>query len=575
MQSKRWLFESLPSNDKISLLSKEINVSHVPATLLLQRGVSDFESAKAFFRPSLSHLHSPFLMKGMDIAINRLKSALENKEKILVYGDYDVDGVTSVAIIYGFLKKLYANNTDEKNVQFYIPNRNTEGYGITKEGLAFAKEENINLIICLDCGVKANEEIQQAKDWGIDFIVCDHHLPDDDLPVSFAMLNPKQKGCDYPFKDLSACAIGYKFLQGFCIRTGTSERNLHYYLDLVALSIAADLVPMKGENRILSYFGLEKINIDPLPGVKALLNLINGYGKKIGVREIVFSVAPRLNAAGRITDAYNSLNLLLASSESEANKLARELNQKNDLRREMEQKMMLEIDDILEKSNPERKTNVLFSKNWHKGLVGIAAAKCVEKTYRPTVILTHSESENGDLAVGSARSISDFDIYKAVESCSDLLTQFGGHKFASGMSMPIENVAQFQERFENAVTDTLEKEQLIPPVRVDMEINFSSITQKMFAVVKQMSPFGPQNMRPVFVARNVQLLSPKIIKETHLKVQVRQGTSLFSAISFGKASFFNQISAKARYDIAFLISENNFRDRSYLQLEIRDILKVE
>lgn len=575
MQTKRWLFEPLPSDEKISNLSKEVNVSSIPATLLLQRGVSDFESAKSFFRPSLSHLHSPFLMKGMDIAINRLKEAIQNQEKILVYGDYDVDGITSVAIVYGFLKKLYADVTDEKNVQFYIPNRNTEGYGITKEGLAFAKKENINLIICLDCGVKANEQIQQAKDWGIDFVVCDHHLPDEELPVSFAMLNPKQKGCNYPFKDLSACAIGYKFLQGFCIRTGTSERNLHYYLDLVALSIAADLVPMVGENRILSYFGLEKINIDPLPGVKALLNLINSYGRKIGVRDIVFSVAPRLNAAGRITDAYNSLNLLLASSDKEANELARTLNQKNDLRRDMERKMMIEIDEILKKSVPTRKTNVLFSKNWHKGLVGIAAAKCVEKTYRPTVILTHSQSEKGDLAVGSARSISDFDIYKAVESCSDLLTQFGGHKFASGMSMPIENVEKFQERFENAVTDTLEKEQLVPPVRVDMEINLSQVTQKMFAIIKQMSPFGPQNMRPVFVARGVQLFSPKIIKETHLKIQVRQGTSLFSAISFGKAHFLNQITTTSRYDIAFLISENHFRDKSYLQLEIRDILKVD
>lgn len=575
MQLKRWLFENLPSDEQISLLSKEINVSNAPATLLLQRGVSDFESAKSFFRPSLSHLHSPFLMKGMDIAIKRLQEAIQNQEKILVYGDYDVDGITSVAIIYGFLKKIYADVTNEKNVQFYIPNRNTEGYGITKEGLAFAKNEDIKLIICLDCGVKANEQIQQAKDWGIDFIICDHHLPDEELPVSFAMLNPKQKGCNYPFKDLSACAIGYKFLQGFCFRTGTSERNLHYYLDLVALSIAADLVPMVGENRILSYFGLEKINIDPLPGVKALLNLINGYGKKIGVREIVFSVAPRLNAAGRIDNAYNSLNLLLASSEQEANELARKLNVKNDERRNIEQIMMLEIDEILKHSNPKRKTNVLFSKNWHKGLVGIAAAKCVEKTYRPSVILTYSESENGDLAVGSARSISDFDIYKAVESCSDLLTQFGGHKFASGMSMPIENVAKFQERFENAVTDTLEKEQLVPPVRVDMEIDFSSINQKMFAIIKQMSPFGPQNMRPVFVARNVQLFSPQIIKDTHLKVQVRQGTSLFSAISFGKASFLNQINAKSRYDIAFLISENYFRDKSYLQLEIRDILKVD
>ena len=574
MQSKRWLFEPLPSNEQITSLSEKINVSRVPAALLLQRGVTDFESAKAFFRPSLSHLHSPFLMKGMDTAIDRLKKAIQNEEKILVYGDYDVDGITSVAIIYGFLKKIYGDQTEEKNVQCYIPNRNTEGYGITKEGLAFAKSENIGLIICLDCGVKANEQIQQAKDWGIDFIVCDHHLPDEELPASFAMLNPKQKGCNYPFKDLSACAIGYKFLQGFCFRTGTSERNLHYYLDLVALSIAADLVPMKGENRILSYFGLEKINIDPLPGVKALLNLIKGYGRTITVRDIVFSVAPRLNAAGRITDAYDSLNLLLASSEQEANKLARTLNQKNDLRRDMERKMMVEIDEILKKSVPTRKTNVLFNKNWHKGLVGIAAAKCVEKTYRPTVILTHSESENGDLAVGSARSISDFDIYKAVESCSDLLTQFGGHKFASGMSMPIENVEKFQERFEDAVTGTLEKEQLVPPVRVDMEIEFSQIHQKMFDIIKQMSPFGPQNMRPMFVAREVELFSPKIIKETHLKVQVKQGTSVFSAISFGKANFFNQVSSSARYDIAFLITENNFRNKHYLQLEIRDMIKL-
>ncbi len=581
MQPKRWLFEPLPSDEKIASLSKEINVSHVPATLLLQRGVSDFETAKAFFRPSLSYLHSPFLMKGMDVAIDRLKEAIEKQEKILVYGDYDVDGVTSVAIVYGFLKKIYIDNVnnineiDEKNLQFYIPNRNTEGYGITKEGLEFAKKEDIKLIICLDCGVKANEEIQQAKDWGIDFIVCDHHLPDEELPVSFAMLNPKQEGCKYPFKDLSACAIGYKFLQGFCEKTGVSERNLHYYLDLVALSIAADLVPMVGENRILSYFGLEKINIDPLPGIKALLNLINGYGKKIGIREIVFSIAPRLNAAGRIDSADNSLNLLLASSDKEANKLARELNKTNDERRRKEQIMMLEIDEILATSNPERSTNVLFSRNWHKGLVGIAASKCVEKTYLPTVILTNSDSENGELAVGSARSIYDFDIYKAVESCSDLLTQFGGHKFASGMSMPIQNVAHFQERFENAVKGNLQKEQLVRPVRVDMEIDFSQITPKMFAVIKQMAPFGPQNMRPVFVARNVQLFSPKIIKEIHLRVQVRQGTSLFSAISFWKANFFNQISTKNRYDIAFLISENFYRDKSYLQLEIRDILKVD
>ncbi len=575
MQPKRWLFEPLPSNEQISLLSKQINVSTIPATLLLQRGVSDFETAKDFFRPSLSHLHSPSLMKGMEKAVNRLKNAIENKEKILVYGDYDVDGVTSVALIFGFLRKIYPDTEEQKNLYYYIPNRNTEGYGITKQGLEFAKKEEVKLIICLDCGVKANEQIQQAKDWGIDFIVCDHHLPDEELPASFAMLNPKQKGCQYPFKDLSACAIGYKFLQGFCEKTENSIRDVDYYLDLVALSIAADLVPIVGENRTLSSFGLEKINNEPLLGVKALLNLINGYGKKIGVREIVFSLAPRLNAAGRIGDAYNSLELLLASSDKEANKLARELNQKNDERRDIERKMMEEIDEILKKSDPKRKTNVLFSRNWHKGLVGIAAAKCVEKTYRPTVILTNSDSDNGELAVGSARSIYDFDIYKAVESCSDLLTQFGGHKFASGMSMPIENVAQFQERFEAAVKGNLEKEQLVQPVRVDMEIDFSQITQKMFAIIKQMSPFGPQNMRPVFVARNVQLLSPKIIKETHLRVQVRQGTSLFSAISFGKANFFNQINSKSRYDIAFLISENFFRDKSYLQLEIRDILKVE
>ncbi|WP_027003315.1 single-stranded-DNA-specific exonuclease RecJ [Hugenholtzia roseola] len=561
MKLKRWLFEAAPHPSDIESLSKSLNISRLPATLLWQRGIREYETARQFFRPSLSQLHDPFLMKGMDIAIERIQKALHNQETILIYGDYDVDGTTSVALVYGFLKKIYPH------LLAYIPDRHKEGYGITYEGLNFAIEKKVGLIISLDCGVKANEQIDYAKKNGIDFIICDHHLPDGELPAALAMLNPKQIDCPYPFKELTGCGIGFKLLSAFCQRTQTPERLLHQYLDLVVLSIAADLVPLVGENRVLAFFGLEKLNIDPLAGLKALLRLTNGYGRKITIKDLVFSISPRINAAGRLADAYDSLNLLLSENDEEASRLAKLVNEKNDTRRDIEKGVIEEAFAMLDAQSESRRANVIFKKDWNKGVVGIVAARCVDKYYRPTIVLTESE----DLVVGSARSIQEFDLYQTLEHCSDLLLQFGGHKYAAGLSLRRQDLPEFQARFENLVAQRLEPNQLVPPVRIDMEIGFEEISTKMFAVVQQMSPFGPQNMRPVFLARKIKVENIKIIKNRHLKFTAKQQHLSFGAIVFNDLNFLEILEQQEWIDLVFLVVENEYAGNKVLQLEVRDL----
>jgi single-stranded-DNA-specific exonuclease len=561
MKLKRWLFEAAPPPSDIERLSKSLNISRLPATLLWQRGIREYEAAKRFFRPSLSQLHDPFLMKGMAIAIERIQKALQNQETILVYGDYDVDGITSVALIYGFLKKLYPH------VLTYIPDRHKEGYGITYEGLNFAIEKKVGLIISLDCGVKANEQIDFAQKNGIDFIICDHHLPDGELPAALAMLNPKQADCSYPFKELTGCGIGFKLLSAFCQRTQTPERLLHQYLDLVVLSIAADLVPLVGENRVLAFFGLEKLNIDPLAGLKALLRLTNGYGRKITIKDLVFSISPRINAAGRLADAYDSLNLLLSENDEEASRLAKLVDEKNDTRRDIEKGVIEEAFAMLDAQSESRRANVIFKKNWNKGVVGIVAARCVDKYYRPTIVLTESE----DLIVGSARSIQEFDLYQTLEHCADLLLQFGGHKYAAGLSLKRQNLPEFQARFENLVAQKLEVGQLVPPVRIDMEVNFEEISPKSFAVMQQMAPFGPQNMRPVFLARKVKVENIKLIKNRHLKFTAKQQQVSFGAIVFNDLNFLEILEQHEFIDLVFLVVENEYAGNKVLQLEVRDL----
>jgi single-stranded-DNA-specific exonuclease len=561
MKLKRWLFEAAPPPSDIERLSKSLNISRLPATLLWQRGIREYEAAKRFFRPSLSQLHDPFLMKGMAIAIERIQKALQNQETILVYGDYDVDGITSVALVYGFLKKLYPR------VLTYIPDRHKEGYGITYEGLNFAIEKKVGLIISLDCGVKANEQIDFAQKNGIDFIICDHHLPDGELPAALAMLNPKQADCSYPFKELTGCGIGFKLLSAFCQRTQTPERLLHQYLDLVVLSIAADLVPLVGENRVLAFFGLEKLNIDPLAGLKALLRLTNGYGRKITIKDLVFSISPRINAAGRLADAYDSLNLLLSENDEEASRLAKLVDEKNDTRRDIEKGVIEEAFAMLDAQSESRRANVIFKKNWNKGVVGIVAARCVDKYYRPTIVLTESE----DLIVGSARSIQEFDLYQTLEHCADLLLQFGGHKYAAGLSLKRQNLPEFQARFENLVAQKLEVGQLVPPVRIDMEVNFEEISPKSFAVMQQMAPFGPQNMRPVFLARKVKVENIKLIKNRHLKFTAKQQQVSFGAIVFNDLNFLEILEQHEFIDLVFLVVENEYAGNKVLQLEVRDL----
>jgi len=562
--SKRWIYKPIPDQEKIDALGKSLNINSHLTAILLQREVDTFDTAKKFFRPSLDDLHDPFLMKDMDRAVKRMKQAIDRQEKILVYGDYDVDGTTSVSLVYSYLRSFYSNCT------FYIPDRYAEGYGVSRAGVIFAEENNFTLIIALDLGIKADDMVMLANHKGIDFIICDHHLPDKKIPQAVAVLDPKQEDCNYPFTELSGCGIGFKLLQAYA-QTYRDEKEVFDYLDLVVVSIASDIVPITGENRILSHFGLKKLNENPRPGLKALKE-IAGIKNDLDISGVVFTLGPRINAAGRVAHAHGAVDLLNSKTEEEANAFAEKLNIKNDLRREFDLSIteealaMIGSDEILKNA----KSTVLFKDSWHKGVIGIVAARCIEKYYRPTVILT----ESNEKITGSARSVNGFDLYQAIEQCGDLLEKFGGHKYAAGLTMNKMNLSAFQQRFEEVVAASITTEMLTPFIEIDLPIIFDSITTKFLAVLKQIAPFGPGNQRPVFEAKNVFVLnSLATFKDKHLRFQAGQRSNefFFNAVGFDQIEHYDQLQHGDSFNMAFSIEENTFNGNTSVQLRIKDI----
>ena len=562
--SKRWIYKNIPASDDVERLSKSININYQLSTILLQRGISDFESAKKFFRPTLDQLHDPFLMKDMAQAVERVKKAIDQNEKILVYGDYDVDGTTSVSLVYSYLKSFYAN------CEFYIPDRYSEGYGVSEAGIIWAEENAFTLIIALDLGVKASDMVKLANHKGIDFIICDHHMPGDSIPNAVAVLDPKRTDCDYPFKELSGCGIGFKLLQAFA-RKYRKEEEIYEYIDLVAVSIASDIVPINGENRILAHYGLQKLNQNPLPGLKALKD-IAAIKSDLDISGVVFTLGPRINAAGRVAHAKGAVELLISKTEEEANELAEKINLKNDLRREFDVNITEEAIAMIEGDETMRnaKSTVLFKNTWHKGVIGIVAARCVEKYYRPTVILT----ESNEKITGSARSVKDFDLYEAITRCSDLLDKFGGHKYAAGLTMDPNNLVAFRQRFEEVVASTLTEEMKTPVIEIDLPISFDALTSKFNSILKQMAPFGPENHKPVFEAKDVYVLnSLTSFKDKHLRFTAAQegNDAVFNTVGFDMMESYSRMAAGERFRIAYTLEENSFNGNTSLQLRIKDI----
>lgn len=548
------------------VLQEALNTDRIITSLLLQRGISTFDEAKAFFRPDLAALHDPFLMKDMDVAIERISKAISANEKILVFGDYDVDGTTAVATVFGFLKQLTSQ------VDYYIPDRYKEGYGISFAGIDHAKENNFSLIIALDCGIKAIDKVDYANKLGVDFIICDHHLPGDSLPKAVAVLDPKRSDCPYPYKELSGCGIGYKLLQALCIKNNLPLQNAHDFLDLVVTSIAADIVPITGENRVLAYYGLEKINSSPRPGLKALLST-NNITKALTITSLVFVVGPRINAAGRLEHGSRSVELLSCENEIDALEIAKGINSTNTQRKDLDLGITSEAHAMLEQDpmTPFRKSTVLFSERWHKGVIGIVASRLIEKYYKPTIILTQSE----DKATGSARSVRDFDLYAAIEQCNDLLEQFGGHKYAAGLTLKKENVEAFKLRFEDVVSKSIRPEQLVPQVDIDVELEFHELSDKALRILKQFAPHGPENMTPQFVSRQVYDSGwAKVVGANHLKLEVFQKINpniRFAAIGYDMGDYLHFFQQKIPVDLVYKVQENEFRGVVTTQLVIEEI----
>lgn len=561
---KRWLFKDLPSQHQIDELSSLINTNPYLTTILLQRGIADFETARKFFRPSLDHLHDPFLMKDMDKAVKRLKHALDNEEKILIYGDYDVDGTTAVSLVYRYLHKFYPD------CEVYIPDRYAEGYGVSRAGVEYASTNGFSLIIALDCGIKSSDLVQLADQKGIDFIICDHHLPGDSIPDAVAVLDPKRADCQYPCGELSGCGLGFKLVQAFA-RLYRKEEEVFEYLDLVAVSIASDIVPIVDENRVLAYFGLKKLNEDPMPGLKALKESA-GIKNELDITGVVFTLGPRINAAGRVSHARAAVDLLIARTEDEAMALAEKLNLKNELRKEYDSSITEEALEMIERNDRIKplKSTVLFKNSWHKGVIGIVAARCIEKFYRPTVILTESNNK----ITGSARSVNGFDLYQAILSCSDLLEKFGGHKYAAGLTLDASNLEAFQRRFEEVVSSSITPDMMTPVVEIDCSLPLDAVNAKFVNVLKQMGPFGPENTRPVFEAGNLYVFnSLSSFKDRHIKFLVGQegGERVFQAIGFDMAGYYERISQGNPFRMAFTVEENVYNGNTSIQLRIKDI----
>ncbi|WP_143304926.1 single-stranded-DNA-specific exonuclease RecJ [Chitinophaga vietnamensis] len=562
---KRWTVKAYQPKQE-QLLQSSLRIHPLLCRLLVQRNVHTYEAARQFFRPALTDLHDPWLMKDMDKAISRIELAFFRHEKILIYGDYDVDGTTAVATVYAFLHELY------NNIEFYIPHRYREGYGISMQGITYARENDFSLIIALDCGIKSVEHITYAKEQGIDFIICDHHLPDAILPPAVAILNPKQYDCPYPYKELSGCGIGYKLVSAFAQKRGLPETAANKYLDLVATSIAADIVPMTGENRILAFHGLKKVNEDPLPGIKALITL-SALKEKLTISNLVFVIAPRVNAAGRMDDARKAVNLFIEDDPDKALAIAEVLHADNFDRKEIDNTITQEAINLIQNdaSLAEKKSTVLYQAHWHKGVVGIVASRLIDKYYyRPTIILTQSN----DKVAGSARSVMGFNVYEAIHQCKDLLENYGGHFYAAGMTLKPENVKAFQEKFEEVVANTIQPDQLVPEIVIDTEIFFNDITTPFFNILKQFEPLGPDNLRPVFLARNlVDTGFSRLVKEEHIKFSVKQGRTgpTMSGIGFYMSEKFPIVSSKRPFDMVFTVDENEWNGHTSLQLKVIDI----
>lgn len=567
-----WKQKPKTSQPAIDQLSKEINVNPTLANMLINRGVESFEQAKSYFRPSLASLHDPFLMKDMREAVDRIQVAIANEEKIMVYGDYDVDGTTAVSLMYGFLKTFYSH------VVFYIPDRYKEGYGISDKGVQIAAENDIKLIIALDCGIKAVEKVALATELGVDFIICDHHTPGDILPEAIAVLDSKRKDCNYPYKELSGAGVGFKLIQAIAMERGIDSSQLDAYLDLVAVSIAADIVPITGENRILAYYGLDRLNNTPRPGLKALM-LSSNLEKDIGISDVVFKIGPRINASGRLEHAKASVELLISSDLEGAMERAKVVDEVNATRRNFDENITKEAFEMIasREEMAEWNSTVLFKDDWHKGVIGIVASRCIEKYYRPTIILTESNGK----ATGSARSVVDFNIYEAIEECADLLDQFGGHKYAAGLTLPVENVVAFQEKFEAVVKSRIEEVHRKPVIEVDDELLLDQINYKFYNILKQMAPFGPGNTEPIFRIANVYAEDVTVLKDKHLRFKIVQDGQVTTPVclGFGMAdrakdsdlTTVNMLRGKMRFDIVAEMRENVFRDKSSLQLYVKDI----
>lgn len=558
---KKWKILSA-DEAKINDLLQSLKIHPVLCKILVQRGIKTFDQAKDFFRPRLTDLHSPWLMKDMEKAVERIIAAINNNEKILVFGDYDVDGTTAVACMYQFLKKIYSS------LDFYIPHRYREGYGVSKAGIDFAKENGFTLIISLDCGIKSAELIGYAKEQGIDFIVCDHHLPDEILPPAVAILNPKQIDCHYPYKELCGCGVGFKLMSALAEKLNLPAEAALQYLDLVATAIAADIVPMTGENRIMAFHGIEKVNKDPNYGIKALAKL-SGLEKELRITNLVFMIAPRVNAAGRMDDARKAVQMFVAESEEEALQYAELLHSDNTDRKEADKTITEEALDQINRNEDwkNRKSTVVFQPHWHKGVVGIVASRLIEHYYRPTIVLTQS----GDYAAGSARSVPGFNLYEAIHACKEHLLGYGGHFAAAGMTLELGQVDAFREKFEQVVAAVITPEQLIPEIVIDAEISLKDIKQPFFDIISQMEPFGPENLRPVFIVKKVVDNGwSKVVKEQHIRFSVKQDNVTISGIGFGMADKFHLLQNKQPVDIVFTIDSNEWNDTTSLQIRVID-----
>ena len=579
---KRWVIKEKGDTNLVKSLSKELNISTVLSNLLVQRGVKTFEEAKAFFRPNLTQLHDPFMMKDMDKAISRIENAINKNEKILIYGDYDVDGTSAVALVYSFFKKICKS----ENIDLYIPDRYIEGYGISLIGVDFAVNNGFNLIIALDCGIKAIEQVKYAKQNGVEFIICDHHRPSEIIPEAVAVLDPKQSDCNYPYKELSGCGIGFKLIQAYSIKNKIPFDELKQYLDLVVISIASDIVPVTGENRTLSYFGLKQLNSNPRPGIEAVLTFSSikkldkslttderVFSRLLNINDLVFLVGPRINAAGRIEDGRNAVKLLICEDLASAMEIGEYINVNNTERRTLDTSITQFALDMIQADvlHTERKSTVVYSPDWHKGVVGIVASRLTENHYRPTIVLTQS---NG-LITGSARSVKDFDIYDAIDSCSDLLEHFGGHKYAAGLSLKPENFNAFKEKFEKVVSETITDEMLIPEVEIDAEIDLTVISSKFYKILQQFAPFGPGNMAPVFLTKGlVDKGTARIVGTTHLRFCVIYPNIYnpeFNAIAFGQSHHLNEVMSGKPFSLCYHIDENEWNGNISLQLMVKDI----